>query len=99
LQAEPDLHCENVAQGYFTFTYGTVEGATGNAVKAINSAGICAIACPLKLGKISTSENANGLLRQYFSKGSDFSKLTVLRDTHQIAWWKSSVKIRRPITL
>jgi hypothetical protein len=54
----------------------------------------CAIACHLKLGKISISENANGLLRQYFSKGSDFSKLNVLRDTHQIAWWKSSAKIR-----
>jgi IS30 family transposase len=45
----------------------------------------CAIARPLKLRKISTSENANGLSRQYFSKGSDFSKLNVLRDIHQIA--------------
>jgi hypothetical protein len=99
LQAEPGLHCENVAQGYFTFTYGTVEGPTGNAIEAMNGEGSCAIACPPKLGKISTSEHAKGLLRQYFSKCSDFNKLTVLRDTHRIAWWKSSVKIRRPITL
>ncbi len=35
---------------------------------------LCICSCPIALGK-GVNENGNGLVRQYFSEGSDFSTM------------------------